>query len=397
MMQRISSYQKLIIFTFFLLTLGNSSFLTVRGFSKFFEYSGYICLLATIFFRFAFDEKLFKKSKLLSLFFACLFLFCIGLFANSALDSTVRMQLVFSMVIIAAVSLLAENYFLTFDDMRYMAYGVLLGISFAFFLALLGHVSLTTLSENGTGFGFNGGLQHKNYYGSYVVSCFIVFYLLYKKEKNNKDKHFLFLTLCLILPSNSRASYIFLIVFIFVCCVNKLKKFDWRLSFLIISVFAFAVISFASFFYTSYALKSGSYLYRVQGLINYLNYYSNDSFHILFGSSEMAFRDPTIDYATAVRSVIGWNGTVELSILSILIKNGIIGLCGYLLIYIRWLLISLKSDFTIRNYYLAVYSTLLVSAFVENYITNMHVLFGLMLYLILSCFSGFIDDRKESL
>lgn len=188
-----------------------------------------------------------------------------------------------------------------------------------------------------------------------------------------------------------------MIVFIFVCCVNKLKKFDWRLSFLIISVFAFAVISFASFFYTSYALKSGSYLYRVQGLINYLNYYSNDSFHILFGSSEMAFRDPTIDYATAVRSVIGWNGTVELSILSILIKNGIIGLCGYLLIYIRWLLISLKSDFTIRNYYLAVYSTLLVSAFVENYITNMHVLFGLMLYLILSCFSGFIDDRKESL
>lgn len=396
-MQQVSSYQKLITFTFFLLTLGNSSFLTAKGFSKYFEYSGYILLLVTIFFRFAFDKKLLKKSKLLSLFVICLFLFCIGLFANTALVFTVRMQLVFSMVIIAAVSLLAENYFLCFDDMRYMAYGVLLGISFTFILALLGHISLTTLAENGTGFGFNGGLQHKNYYGSYIVSCFIVFYLLYKKEKRSKDKHLLFLTLFLVLPSNSRASYIFLIVFILVCSVNRFKKFDWRLTFLIIAVFAFAAFMFASSFYTYYALKSGSYLYRVQGLINYLNYYSNDLFHILFGSSEMAFRDPTIDYATAVRSVIGWNGTVELSILSILIKNGLIGLCGYLIIYIRWLLISFKSDFIVRNHYLAVYFTLLVSAFVENYITNMHVLFGLMLYLILSCFSGFINDRKESL
>lgn len=397
MMQRVSSYQKLITFTFFLLTLGNSSFLTAKGFSKYFEYSGYIFLLTTIFFRFAFDKKLFKKSRLSSLFVVCLFLFCIGLFANSSLNFTVRMQLIFSMVIIAAVSLLAENYFPSFDDMRYMAYGVLLGISFTFVLALLGHISLTTLAENGTGFGFNGGLQHKNYYGSYVVSCFLLFSFLYKKEKNSRDKHLLFLTLLLILPSNSRASYIFLIVFVCICSVNKLKKIDWRLSFLIIAIFAFVAFLFASLFYTSYALKSGSYLYRVQGLINYLNYYSNDSFHILFGSSEMAFRDPTIDYATAVRSVIGWNGTVELSILSILIKNGIIGLCGYLIIYIRWLLIPLKSTFTVRNYYLAVYFTLLVSAFVENYITNMHVLFGLMLYLILSCFSGFINDRKESL
>lgn len=397
MMQQVFSYQKLITFTFFLLTLGNSSFLTVKGFSKYFEYSGYICLLAIIFFRFIFDKMLLKKSKLLLLFFVCLFLFCIGLFANSALDSAVRMQLVFSMVIIAAVSLLAENFFLIFDDMRYMAYGVLLGISFAFFLALLGHIPLTTLAEYGTGFGFNGGLQHKNYYGADIVSCFIVFYLLYKKGKNNKDKRFLFLSLCLILPSNSRASYIFLIVFVFICSIDKLKKFDRKLTFLIISVFVFSVLLFASFFYTSYALKSGSYLYRVQGLINYLNYYSNDSMHMLFGSSEMAFRDPTIDYATAVRSVIGFNGTVELSILSILIKNGIIGLCGYLLIYIRWFLIFIKSDFTVKNYCFSVYFTLIVSAFVENYITNMHVMFGLMLYLILSCFSGFINDRKESL
>ena len=68
MMQRVSSYQKLITFTFFLLTLGNSSFLTAKGFSKYFEYSGYIFLLTTIFFRFAFDKKLFKKSRLSSVY-----------------------------------------------------------------------------------------------------------------------------------------------------------------------------------------------------------------------------------------------------------------------------------------------------------------------------------------
>lgn len=169
---------------------------------------------------------------------------------------------------------------------------------------------------------------------------------------------------------------------------------DWRLCFLIIAFCIFVAVLFALVFYRFYALKSGSYLYRVQGLINYLNYYSNDLPHMLLGNSEMAFRDPSIDYASAVRSVIGWNGTVELSILSILIKNGIIGLCGYLLIYIRWFLISLKTNFKIRNYYLAVYFTLIVSAFVENYITNMHVLFGLTGYLILSCFSSFICKRR---
>ncbi|WP_270554675.1 hypothetical protein ACE15W_08630 [Bifidobacterium catenulatum subsp. kashiwanohense] len=394
-MSRIFSQQKFILLTFCLLMLGNSSFLTAKGLSGVFENLGYVCLLSSIFFRFIFDKYLLKKSKLFILFCINVLLFCAAFFVNNNLNSSVKMRLVFSMIIIAAVSSLAENYFSTFDDMRYMAYGMLLGTGIAFLLALLGHLSLTTLAVEGeTGFGFNCGLQHKNYYGADMVSCFIIFYLLYKKYKKNIDKRCLFFIFFLILLSNSRASYIFLLVFISICVLDKLRNMDWRLCFLIIAFCIFVAVLFALVFYRFYALKSGSYLYRVQGLINYLNYYSNDLPHMLLGNSEMAFRDPSIDYASAVRSVIGWNGTVELSILSILIKNGIIGLCGYLLIYIRWFLISLKTNFKIRNYYLAVYFTLIVSAFVENYITNMHVLFGLTGYLILSCFSSFICKRR---
>ena len=183
-MSRIFSQQKFILLTFCLLMLGNSSFLTAKGLSGVFENLGYVCLLSSIFFRFIFDKYLLKKSKLFILFCINVLLFCAAFFVNNNLNSSVKMRLVFSMIIIAAVSSLAENYFSTFDDMRYMAYGMLLGTGIAFLLALLGHLSLTTLAVEGeTGFGFNCGLQHKNYYGADMVSCFIIFICCIKNIK----------------------------------------------------------------------------------------------------------------------------------------------------------------------------------------------------------------------
>lgn len=72
---------------------------------------------------------------------------------------------------------------------------------------------------------------------------------------------------------------------------------------------------------------SGSYMIRMKGFITYIELYKADFFHMWYGNAEMAWKDG--NYVNNVRAVIGWDGTVELSFLSILVKNGILGYFGY--------------------------------------------------------------------
>lgn len=83
----------------------------------------------------------------------------------------------------------------------------------------------------------------------------------------------------------------------------------------------------AALVYSFIISDSGSYMIRMKGFITYIELYKADFFHMWYGNAEMAWKDG--NYVNNVRAVIGWDGTVELSFLSILVKNGILGYFGY--------------------------------------------------------------------
>lgn len=205
------------------------------------------------------------------------------------------------------------------------------------------------------------------------------------EKKDTRLSMLRFIEIILLVLSNSRGGYILFITFLLVVNFDKLKliKKNQRLPLMIVVLLITALGTL--YFYTKYVLTSGSYDIRLQGLENYIQRYSNDNFHLWYGNAEMAFRDSGLSYEENVRSIVGWNGTTELSILSILIKNGILGLIGYIIIFTLKILdcISLRQSKE-KIFMISTIVVLLTSALLENYIVNIQITFGVFCYIGMS-------------
>lgn len=375
--------KRMVLFiSFFLITLGNSSYLTTIGIADKVQIIGYLFLMIVIFKNFMHNDR---KERLLPVFFVVLILFSIGLLKQN-LVLTTKIHLILTMVVIDSVALLSENIISQLDDLKEISYGIFAAILVSLILALINGVSLTTLAVEGIGdssWGFNGGLQHKNYFAVDVLASYMgLFFSKYYEKKSLKISILMFIEIVLLILSNSRGGYVLFITFLIVVYFNKLKviKKSQRIPLIIITFFLITLGTI--YFYTKYVLTSGSYDIRLQGLENYLQRYSEDGFHLWYGNAEMAFRDSGLSYEENVRSIVGWNGTTELSILSILIKNGILGLIGYIIIFLFRILdcISLKKSKE-KTFMISTMIVLLTSALLENYIVNIQITFGIFCYI----------------
>ena len=90
-------------------------------------------------------------------------------------------------------------------------------------------------------------------------------------------------------------------------------------------------------------LRFSTYAYRFRGLLNYLNYYNGDSFHMILGNAE-SFYDKSNSYVMAVRSTTGYDGSLEMAWLNILIKSGLLGVLAYAFIFIRMFKLAVKAN-----------------------------------------------------
>ena len=298
-------------------------------------------------------------------------------------------HLILTMIVIDSVALLSENIMTHLSDLKIVSYGILTAILISLILAMMNGISLTTLAVEGVGdssWGFNGGLQHKNYFAVSILASYMGFFFSKSTEKKDTRLSMLrFIEIILLVLSNSRGGYILFITFLLVVNFDKLKliKKNQRLPLMIVVLLITALGTL--YFYTKYVLTSGSYDIRLQGLENYIQRYSNDNFHLWYGNAEMAFRDSGLSYEENVRSIVGWNGTTELSILSILIKNGILGLIGYIIIFTLKILdcISLRQSKE-KIFMISTIVVLLTSALLENYIVNIQITFGVFCYIGMS-------------
>ena len=97
----------------------------------------------------------------------------------------------------------------------------------------------------------------------------------------------------------------------------------------------------------------------------------------------------------AVRSTVGFDGSLEMAWLNILIKSGILGIISYIIIFVRmfWLQQKVKNK-VISVGILAILITLLGSSLVEAYIQSIHCIYAVMSYLVINSLYG-IDYKIQ--
>ena len=382
-----ASYRRVAISIFVVsLLLSNSSFAMKLGISSYFMYLACASIIIPIYYSFArkYDSKYFISNLILTALL--LILFCLGLSLQDLVIPQ-KISLMLSMFVMVTICVPADMYFCFPDDLAVVAKSIIIGILLCTILAVASGASLTTLAAEGVGSstGFNGGLQHKNYFSADICIAFICLNILYQFKKDTKNILLQAIVLILIVASNVRAILLLLLLYLFIRSLYYIRAISVAAQGLIIIVLGVTGCLIGVYLFDSIALSSGSYQYRINGLMNYINYYRGDWYHLVFGNAEMAFRETGLGYTGNIRSVVGWDGTTELSFLSILVKNGLLGAIGYVIIGVRYLIYSIKeNDGFRRNIYFALCGVGLGSMFVENYMVNMNVAFGPCLYLILS-------------
>jgi hypothetical protein len=294
------------------------------------------------------------------------------------------------MLVIDSCAIISDEYMSNFIKIRSAAYGIFTAVLINILLAVLGGIRLyDVVLENSFGaYAFKGGFVNKNYFSISVFSSFVGIYVFAKFVRPILADIFVIgLNTILMCLGNTRTVFILLILFIVLINLDAIKAINKKHRIVII-ILAMGIVIISSYFlYFKITENSNSYMYRVNGLIRYLNIFGNDMFHLIFGNAEMAFASKT--YVLNVRAITGWDGTQELALLNIIIKNGILGLLGYVIIIYRYLILIFKTKiWEFKIIMITIISILLISSLVENYMVNIHSIFGVFCYLFMSSICG---------
>ena len=383
-----------LIWAFFFLVLSQS--IALQGFKvrSVIEYLGLFLLIIQLI-----HNVIYRKSKFSISY--CILIFgglTIGLILQN-MSLILKMKSLVPACIFGVIFTLSDGVISNIKLLKKISYSIFFAVLIALFLAIFEDLSL--FEANGLGgplyIGFNGGILYKNYFSSTILSAFIGLFLSYKLGKGNRfiDVVVMLFLLFLLFCASSNGTILILLSFL-VCLylilffekiTSKLKSYQKKL--LIILLLSLGMLIFI-FLYISVALNNQNYIYRIRGLINYISSYKFDFFHLIFGNGELAYA-PGNSYVENVISVTGWDGTLELAWLNILIKNGIIGVVVYLIVFIRAIIHASKCQNTsLKALIYSIVISLMVSSLVETYIQNIHVIFGIYMFLLLySCQSIF--------
>lgn len=377
-----------------LITLSISKPIINIGAGNIVEYSGLLIILIGMFKSISFKKNKQNKQNI-RLLGIVLFVFSIGLILQD-MDITKKIELVLSMFILSSIAIMPSPFMNNHNVLKAISNAIMLALVISCVMSLVTGVTIVTGASEGiiVKYGFDCGLEHRNYYSYTVFAAFMCDYLFMKITRSYSRKPMLFIEILLMLVSNSRSALLLLAIFFIICNFNKIRTSKHCKS-IIVSFMILLGIIVGVPIYKVLATNSETFFFRINGLNNYLSMYRGDMFHILFGNAAMAFKDSGLGYDYNIRSVIGWNGSTELVILNVMIKNGVIGFIGYFLIFRN----SLKKIITSGNTFysfLAMWTTFLISAFVESYVANINYIYTIVCYMVLANVTGLVSKNKES-
>lgn len=387
---------------FFFLTLSNSMLLIRLGKNEIVAYVGLAFILMGEFLSFMKMDST-RKKKDIAVGLIMFVLLAVGIYLQE-MDAKTKVNLVLSVLIISLLATGSENIFKSQLDLKRISSAILLVIPITSITAIITGESLLTRAFSGafSSFGFNGGLEHKNFCAFAILAAFIGDYICYRsiKTKNDLYRMRMICELILILTANSNGAYLCLAFFLVICNFDKIKYIVKRQrKFLLLSLFI-GMCVFGYLLFKSVALNTTTYLYRFRGMLNYFNYYSDDWFHLLFGDAAMAFTNYAsgMDYVTKVRSVLGWDGSLEIAWINVLLKSGILGIGAYIIYFdfIRRKLKKIKDGYW-KYVIMSIFLTLLLSTLVESLLTNTKMVFGTYCYVVLLGLIGYEQSKKRNL
>lgn len=383
--------QSLLGIFFFLLTFSGSLFCNEYGMTTILEYMSY-----GILFFLALKKYSFRVSKKSIFSYIVLFLFIVGILLQN-LRLFRRIILCFTMFVIWVSVFKLENLIREIKTLRLISRCIILAVILSFILCLLTNLPITDDVYDTSALiklGFNGGIKHKNYFAADLLVVFVGYFFSYKYNVGYKKRNMMaMITVALmILLSGSRGSYYILLAFLIVSNIDKLKYIKAsQKKLLAIAMTIVGIIGFV-IAYKNIAMNSSTYMYRLRGFTNYLNHFYEDGFHLIFGNAE-SFFDTELEYVYAVRSVVGWDGTLEFSWVNVLIKNGFLGIIGFILIFIYYANKGINSkEQNVKNIIFPVLIMLIISSFVETYMQTIHNPFGVFCYMAIT---GFLCKRRK--
>lgn len=376
---------------FFLITIGNGKFINSQ-FGNLVEYAGLIMLMLACIWagsKISINRiRKFLKVIVLSV------LLSIGSFFQDT-QTSARLMIAGTSLILTCFATVSDHLISSNVKIKMTADAILCGAVFTTVIGLLtGTLGLEFNSRDAIiNVLFMAGFEVKNYCGGIWLLLLILYYIYYSREDKTQK---MILPLCVLIVlqvlSGSKAAILLSVLFLALANYNRFLPFKKNQKKLI--RFVLCVIAFVAGVYIYNNLLSGvsTYAYRMRGLSKLLDHMSADTSRLYFGFSEIAYANNGKNYTTNMRDFLGWEASVEMAYVNILIKSGMVGIIAWICIYGSFLKQAATLNRHDQELVYAIIGIMLISGLVETYIVSIHYVVGPVLYCLLN---GLINQSQH--
>lgn len=367
---------------FFLITIGNGKYLGAK-FGNLIEYLGLAALLLLCYWP--------SKTNHVSVTEAIKVLFLtsllsIGAFVKGTPTKACYMIALTSFALIS-FALKSQSVMSTNKRIKIAANAIFSGAVFSALIGLItGTLGFTLGSDESiVGILYVSGFQVKNYCGGIWLLLFILDYIYYMRtgKFGHKERTVLAIFLLLMVLSGSKGALVLSMIWILLINFDKILKFRRNQKRLFIFFAGIVACLIGIYIYNNILINVYTYAYRMRGLSNLVDYLLQDSRNLFFGVSDVAYANTGSSYTTNMRQFLGWQSSVEMAYVNILIKNGLIGYASYILIFKDFLSGCKRCTAIDQSIVKSLVIVLLISGLTETYSVSIHYVVGPVMYCLI--------------
>ena len=377
---------------FFLMTIGNGKYLGAKC-GDLIEYLGIAVLLILCYW--PTKTHHISVTKIIKVLFLTSLL-SIGAFIKGTPTKACYMIALTSFALMS-FSLMSQSILSTNKRIKIAASAIFSGAVFSALIGLItGTLGFTLGSDESiVGILYVSGFQVKNYCGGIWLLLFILNYIYYIRNGRlgYKEKIVLTMFLFLIVLSGSKGALALSLIWILLINFDRILKFRKNQKKIFGFVVGIVACLIGVYIYNNILINVYTYAYRMRGLSNLVEYMMQDSRNLFFGLSDIAYANSGVDYTTNMRRFLGWQSSVEMAYVNILIKNGLIGFISYILIFKNFLSGCKRCTATDQSIVKSLVIVLLISGLTETYAASIHYVVGPVMYCLIR---GLIyQDRRR--
>lgn len=367
---------------FFLITIGNGKYLGAK-FGDLIEYLGIAVLLILCYWP-SKEHHVSVTETIKALFLTSLL--SIGAFIKGTPTKACYMIAMTSFALMS-FALMSQSILSTNKRIKIAANAIFWGAVFSAFIGLItGTLGFSLGSDESiVGILYVSGFQVKNYCGGIWLLLFVLNYIYYMRNGRlgHKERTVLALFLLLIVLSGSKGALALSMIWILLINFDKILKLRKNQKRIFVFFAGIIACLIGVYIYNNILINVYTYAYRMRGLSNLVDYLLQDLRNLFFGVSDIAYANTGFSYTTNMRQFLGWQSSVEMSYVNILIKNGLIGYASYILIFKDFLSGCKRCTAIDQSIVKSLVIVLLISGLTETYAVSIHYVVGPVMYCLI--------------